>query len=716
MRAHPTVETGRNFIESRDTAATMSSQQKIGRYEVIELLGEGAMGNVFKAHDPFINRTVAIKTIKLDQSRNESDTQEFHLRFLQEARISGALNHPNIVSVFDVGEQDGMPYIAMEYVNGRTLSQVLNSRQAPSTATLLGYIIQIANALDFAHQQGIVHRDLKPGNIMVEANGRAKIMDFGIAKQAGSNLTQTGVFLGTPSYSSPEQIKEGHVDHRSDIFSFAILAHETLTGAQPFPGQTISSILYKIANDPPTFPPDLSKRPVDVPAWRTLFNKALHKDPQRRFQSAGEFAGALVNCVRIDENEKANLGSLAGQMDATVRSPGGLSKNLKRSDFEATGITDETVMLSSTQNQKRSGKKGLIAFLTILLIALIAGGYWAKEQGMFDPKPIDPEPVPQVSQSAHQGEEPNKPAEQEKREPNKQNTKPNPGKSLKRELQLSSTPSGARVLINDQTAGTTPLTHTWDPKPKESLKIRFVLAGYDDKTITLEADPNLADEQHVELQAQAVTRQITSKPSGASISIDGNTVGTAPIDHAFTPGKRYNIKAEADAYISEQVTINQKVGDADALHFTLKPEPPPGTVIVETDLAGLQIEIDGRRQSGTTLKLKPGKYNLSIKAPKYFYEETRELEISSNNQIRIKTPIVLTLPQIDLIGGWAKVRIDGMYVMKDGEADTTPLTNVQLTAGPHTFEFVGVDDKIVAQRKIEVKRGEPIHVQMGEGL
>lgn len=305
----------------------MTVHKKIGRYIVEGRLGEGAMGSVFLAHDPVIKRKVAIKTVKLDSSRQEDESKEFYERFIREAQISGQINHPNIVQIFDVGFEEAMPYIAMEYVDGQTLNGFCKDIPKPSLSERLNILDQISSALDYAHEKSIVHRDLKPSNIMVMKDNTAKIMDFGIAKMSDSNLTQTGVFLGTPSYSSPEQVKEGIVDFRSDLFCFGILSHEVLTGYLPFPGQTINAILYKIANEPPTFAPNMKDIPADIIGWRQIFGKILNKKPEHRYQSASEFITAIKDIITLADEDKTLLGRSQPDLDATVRDPN-LAMNL----------------------------------------------------------------------------------------------------------------------------------------------------------------------------------------------------------------------------------------------------------------------------------------------------------------------------------------------------------------------------------------------------
>lgn len=268
----------------------MSQETKIGRYLVESLLGEGAMGSVYRAVDPMIKRVVAIKKIRLDQVSSPQESEEFKQRLFQEAQISGILLHPNIVVVYDVGEEDGMPFIAMEYVEGETLKELMKRQGSLDRSRVADIVGKISSGLQYAHEHHIIHRDIKPQNIMVSKQGEAKIMDFGIAKFIDTHMTKTGIFLGTPAYSSPEQIKGEDVDFRSDIFSLGVLAHELLTRRPPFPGESINTILYNVAHGLPSIDESLDGIAQGGMSLKSVLIKVLEKDPAKRYQSAMDFA------------------------------------------------------------------------------------------------------------------------------------------------------------------------------------------------------------------------------------------------------------------------------------------------------------------------------------------------------------------------------------------------------------------------------------------
>ncbi|MDE2117486.1 MAG: serine/threonine protein kinase [Betaproteobacteria bacterium] len=266
---------------------------QLGRYEIIGELGQGAMGIVYKAKDPLIDRIVAIKTISLNLAMEEKE--EYEARFYQEAKAAGRLSHPNIVTIYDVGKSGDVAYIAMEFLEGRELRDILNEDAHLPIGQVLDIVVQVAQGLAYAHEHGIVHRDVKPANIMVVRDGHVKITDFGIARMASASVrTQTGMVLGSPKYMSPEQVMGKPIDQRSDIFSLGVMLYEMLAGQVPFNGENVNAIMYQILN---AVPPPLSTMNPAVPEMLNfIIAKALAKAPDDRYHNAGEFANDLRAC------------------------------------------------------------------------------------------------------------------------------------------------------------------------------------------------------------------------------------------------------------------------------------------------------------------------------------------------------------------------------------------------------------------------------------
>ena len=298
--------------------------QKIGRYKILGELGRGAMGVVYKAEDPNLDRVVALKTIVIEA--DAEGRKEYERRFFLEAKAAGKLNHPNIVTVYDFGEEDGVAYLAMELVEGNDLRQRLKESAGQGLPALDAVDVaqQVAEGLGYAHERGIVHRDIKPGNIMLQPRGQAKIMDFGLARmRVADHKTSTGMVLGTPKYMSPEQVAGQPVDQRSDVFSLGIVLHEMLTGTRLFAGEDTPQIMHNVVHvehEPPT------RIKPELPAMLDfVVARALKKDPALRYQDAFELSADLGNCLAELRGKAppkpAADGTKTMKLDRTVQAP-----------------------------------------------------------------------------------------------------------------------------------------------------------------------------------------------------------------------------------------------------------------------------------------------------------------------------------------------------------------------------------------------------------
>ena len=275
--------------------------EKIGKYQIVGKIGQGAMGEVFKAHDPVLNRLVAVKTISGSPGA-ESDARK---RFLREAQSAARLNHPNIITVYDLGEEKGRIFMAMELLEGTDLREIINSHAISDLGHKLELMEEICDGLAYAHAKQIVHRDLKPGNIHVQPSGQVKIMDFGLARLGASEMTATGTVMGTPNYMSPEQVRGEKADARSDIFSLGAVFYELLTARKAFDADSIHAVLFQVLDHDPepvrNFAPDVPEILVAV------VHRALEKDAARR--------------TRVGSVEMSAPGTV-GSVVMTVASPG----------------------------------------------------------------------------------------------------------------------------------------------------------------------------------------------------------------------------------------------------------------------------------------------------------------------------------------------------------------------------------------------------------
>ena len=313
--------------------------EKIGKYQIIEELGKGAMGVVYKAFDPDINREVAIKTIRIHMISEDLEKEEIMKRFLREAQAAGKLQHPNIITIYDIGRENNMAYIVMQYIEGSSLQKMISSGEKYAVHRIIQLMSDLCDALSFAHQNGIVHRDIKPANILIDKNGKPYIVDFGVVHIEASTMTQEGTTIGTPSYMSPEQVMGKKIDNRSDVFSLGAILYELLTSKKPFGSESITTVIYRIIHEEP---PSLTDVKQDVPpGFQHIINKALAKNPEGRYQTCNELSAELKALDRLSE---------------------------KVITFD---VTKEIASL-----EKKKPKLGLILSLVFSVIILGCGGAW----------------------------------------------------------------------------------------------------------------------------------------------------------------------------------------------------------------------------------------------------------------------------------------------------------------------------------------------------
>jgi serine/threonine-protein kinase len=413
--------------------------ERIGRYEILEELGRGAMGAVYKARDSQIGRTVAIKVI-LTANLSKEDLEHFKLRFYREAQTAGQMSHPGIVTIHDIAEaEDGQPYLVMEFVAGTTLEKLLQSSGTAERyglkvgaeplpmETSLDMGIQLAEALDYAHKQGVIHRDIKPANILVsqeegarnqagEASHRlrVKIADFGIAKIAGTNLTQTGHAMGTPAFMSPEQVSMSPVDARSDLFSLGGVLYWMFTGEKPFPGESLTQITFKVVFGSPL--PVAFLNPKLPTALDVILSRCLAKNPNDRYATGRELADDL-ELVRAGKSLKTTLAPVSDitlmQSNPLPVVAAGLPAEQRMPQTPLPVFTDTTVRVGSQTSQMKveaapgvttpkrdtmpsappatAAKKKNTALLggAVILVVLVVGGYFVIQR-----KPAEPSPQP----------------------------------------------------------------------------------------------------------------------------------------------------------------------------------------------------------------------------------------------------------------------------------------------------------------------------------
>ena len=384
----------------------------IGRYEIVEELGRGAMGSVFKAKDPAVGRIVALKTIHTTALEG-AQSEEYRTRFYREARASGVLAHPGIVPVFDVGEDQGAPFLVMEFVEGRTLAEAIKKGERFTLDRVCEIGQQIADALGYAHRQGVIHRDIKPANILmtskeVYGSERPRITDFGIAKLASSDITTTGQLLGTPSFMPPEQFTGSPIDGRADLFSLGVILYSLATGEQPFPGETMTAVSYKVVYTEPVPPAKLN--PAIPARVEAVILKCLAKSPADRYQTGEELAQDLAT-VRTSPvtsvMQPAPLMPSAMESDATL-GPNAVSGALRAAAVATTDKSGAGQAPKPPAAKPATPKKFETVFAIALLSvagagAAIAGGwYWLAHRPHPTPPPPQVATVPQPQQAPQQ--------------------------------------------------------------------------------------------------------------------------------------------------------------------------------------------------------------------------------------------------------------------------------------------------------------------------
>jgi serine/threonine-protein kinase len=276
----------------------------LGRYVIEKEIGRGAMGTVYLGRDPKIGRTVAIKTMAFSDEFDEDVAEEMKQRFQREANTAGRLKHPNIVTIYDVGEEQGLSYIAMDYLEGEPMSGFIKKDKLLPVETVLEMAAQVAEALHYAHSNNVIHRDIKPENIIYnKQTGTPTVTDFGVASLTNANATKTGIVLGSPSYMSPQQVSGERLDGRSDLYSLGVTVFQLLTGTLPFKAESLSNLMYKIATEKH---PDIRKIREDLPNYiATMINKAMQKDLDKRYTDGNQMAAALRRCRQKMAEEKA---------------------------------------------------------------------------------------------------------------------------------------------------------------------------------------------------------------------------------------------------------------------------------------------------------------------------------------------------------------------------------------------------------------------------
>jgi serine/threonine protein kinase len=446
--------------------------KRFGRFEAVRLLGRGGMGSVYLAEDRMIGRQVAIKEIRIEVGVSERAQAEQRVRFEVELRAAGRLSHPNIATVYDAFECEGAYCIALEYVPGTSLDERLGEGVPLTPAEIVRLAEQIASGLDFAHRRGIVHRDIKPANILLSEDGLVKITDFGIAKLASLDVTQTGIALGTPSYMSPEQIQGKPLDGRSDQFSLGVMLYQMLTGQQPFKGGNTHVILYQILQTEPERPGTLN--PSLSPALDRVILRALAKEPADRYPTCTALAQDLAAVLT-----GAAGGAKAGETTAFTPPPPPPPPPPKPVPPASVAAPPPPPLSSPKPASRRRALPWILGCLGLLLLLFLGGMWlvmsidWEEGSTQTTPETSDASPgtaaspetaVPESSDTEAAGPELSDPEVTDEPAPEEgQGADFQPTGAETVEVRITSEPGRCRVSIDGRHAGFTPLTKALEP-------------------------------------------------------------------------------------------------------------------------------------------------------------------------------------------------------------------------------------------------------------
>ncbi len=746
----------------------MITVTKAGRYEIVGELGRGAMGVVYKAMDPVIGRTVAVKTIRLSAEGTGLTRPELLQRFQTEARAAGLLAHPNIVVVYDAGEEDGLYYITMELVEGKSLQALLDGQQTFPLSRVLRIMEQTCSALQFAHERNVVHRDVKPANLMLTADDTVKVTDFGTAKILQFGTTQqTAHVMGTPSYMSPEQVKGKPVDGRSDIFALGVVLYEMTTGEKPFPGQNITTVIYKIVNEEPVPPRQVD--PSIHPGISAVILKALAKDPDTRYQSCREMLEDLKSYRSLGGNAESTMVLGAARLAAAARgirpedtfSAGQTLRNRAENPMQ-TPPARRTGPITPLPEAKKKSVVGT-AFAALFLLGVIGyGGYkaWPSLQDMKQRRetqragaktnPVEttasPAENPAASPAANSGMEetgstvgaPNKPEAAPKKTKPAENVIA--GAAPKKPVTTLSTAAadfrarteeaiaakGLAEKVKLEGIGNT-LTLEGKLRPREHRELLSVLRSapasvrvvdhieYDDTPENL-PESESAGEHPVPGVGRGAIHVVTDV-IGATAKLRGPT--GRELNNCQTPCSfnhlipmRYSLEIHKDGYRPVTTALQIRLGDVNDQKIAL--ESLTKGLFVNSKPPGADVFIDGAKQSGqtpVTMPLGPGQFNIVLRLDGY-EPYAGQVQVKDNIQTQLNVELTARADR----ASWADVKTDpaGAEIVVDGyPTGLTSPARVKIRPGTHRVTLKWKGQRPVL-RIVAVDEGQT--VQINESL
>jgi serine/threonine protein kinase len=707
--------------------------EKIGRYKIVAKLGKGAMGVVYRGYDEIIKRNVAIKMIYLEKFLNEEQLEEAQKRFYRECQAAGNLLHPHIVTIYDVGEYKGQPFIAMEYVDGENLVQKIKKYKVGLPWKFVVYIfIQVAKGLEYAHKKGIIHRDIKPANILVDGENQAKIADFGIAKISFSKITQTGLILGTPSYMAPEQIRDGKADKRSDIFSLGASLYQAITGGKPFTGKDISEVMQKVIHyDPPI----ITLFPQVIPAAiERIIKKAMQKDPEQRYQQSSEIYADLLHLKKqaLKEKEHKDKSIPEGKKKYIQAKSKHLAKNkillfiknhyhrLKEMLYQIKRIiirfSDKRTMISKIAEIKKSHLYIVTSISLIMLIAIISSMYLFQQR--FDKKEKDFKNLQNIEKkdiNTHQYfNDANRKRNKEDtilsnniKSTSISNAEQLSRKVIKKEVFIVSFPARASILKNNKNTNLiTPATLAVEGKKGEKVAIALKKPGYQDILKHIELRDNTKAELTFNLQPLIKKIDLNSYPQDAKVFVNGKEMSSpTPIVLKLKASEVYDIKLVKSGYYPNQFTIDA-ASTKNEININLKKLPFPGIIEISSFYrfdAYIDEKLVLSSEKTDSLEITPGSYKLRLINKKLLVDKTYTITVSSGDKINIDTPPLGKI-SIKAMPSSCKIFIDGQFI------GYPPIFEQLIATGEHIAKFEWIKFNIVKEKPIIVSKDRVTYI------
>jgi hypothetical protein len=679
-------------------AADSRTRPRIGRYLITGRIGRGGMGMVYRGLDEALEREVAVKTLTAEGTLDG----ESRKRFEREARAAAHLQHSNIVTVYELGEDRGLPYIAMELLPGTDLEALLRSGEEIPLAEKLDVVAQVCRGLAYAHERGIVHRDIKPSNVRLLDDGTVKIMDFGIAKYGDAHLTKTGTMVGTVNYMSPEQVRGEPLDGRSDVFSVGVILYELLAGERPFRGEGTTQVLYKIVHEEPA-PLDLGPLGEVGPTLQAVLALALAKQPDARYPGAAAIGKALADVLADVRNADPPTPPLAVAALAAAR------------DAAPSGHTDESVArlegLVTTYPGFLEARRALRTALRERKATPAPGRPEAPEaypelEATFRTPPTRHESATELGQTVtlSGASTPGAPAPAT---PGPAARRAwlwaaagllgvcaiaalvllrgiRPGAPAEVRLGVRSQPMGASVLIDGRATGVVTNGELVVPSPVPGqVVLTFRKTGHRDETRTVHLPLPSGEAVSVTLQAEARLVPVRTQPPGAAVSVDGSRLaGVTPVEVSLDPASEHRVAVSLDGHVGQEVRVEKGASPA-PIDLVLEKLAPAGTVAVSSSYP-LDVLWRGRPlvrgESSPRVQVPGGRQVLTLVSSSVFLKTDVTVQVPPGGEVPLPAPLAGKL-NVRAAPDNCEVFVDGAFV------DYPPILERLVAAGRHTVSF-----------------------------